>query len=162
MIGVYTFLAQITLTCNRYVTTWNIKHRLLNMLVFWVLTQCGTNTNVWALKMEAVYSYETSVGSLPTNTSDVTTDGNRIDTFTAVRTSFFQDIAVLSLRPRAFIWGIFSMLYLKRKVRQMISPSCLSVCLCVPPHITFELSGRFLRNSVGSSCYSRWPERHGV
>jgi hypothetical protein len=65
---------------------------------------------------------------------------------------------------------VFSLLSLKRKVRLMRSPVCLSVCLslsvCVSvclsvcPHlITFEPIGRFLWNSVGRSCHWRWPRR---
>jgi hypothetical protein len=48
---------------------------------------------------------------------------------------------------------------LKRKVRFMRSPVCLSVC---PPLITFEPIGRFLWNSVGRSWsyHWRWLRRH--
>jgi hypothetical protein len=37
---------------------------------------------------------------------------------------------------------------------------CVSVCLHVPPPITFEPIGGFSRNLVGRYCHSRWPWSH--
>jgi hypothetical protein len=44
-----------------------------------------------------------------------------------------------------------------KKESEAYEITSLSVCLSVSPLITFEPVGRFLWNSVGRSCHSRWP-----